>query len=258
MARKRIADMLSYKFSMDLSGDNKIAMDNMTEKFGMKYGPFLNFLIKKLCRMPDSMKQAFIAFCLQKCSEINDRLANAEGFEKKDLEEEKNSYLEMARIFNGGTPVEFSEEDPTMKKYMMEDGVLIVPKDWIILNPELEGKCRYAGVVECRNHLKYDIPHFVFFTDIQYACDYDKHYTENIYELCTEKWSRFKEIRDKEVKLIPDPEKPGRYINEEEHLASPVIGLFHILRNDDEHYDDDPPYGAVIVNTEVSDSRPKK
>lgn len=258
MARKRISDMLSYKFSMDLSGENKIAIDNMTEKFGMKYGPFLNFLIRKFCLMPGSMKQAFIAFCIQKCNEINERLSNAEGFEKKELEGEKNYYLEMARIFNGGTPVEFSEEDPTMKTYRMKDGVLVVPKDWIVLNPDFEGKCRYAGVVECRNHAKYDVPYFVFFTDTKYSCDYDQHQTEAVYAWCTEKWPRFKEIRDREVKPIPDPEKPGRYINEEEHLASPVIRLFHILRNDDEQYDDATPYGAVIVNKEVSENRQKK
>ena len=261
MARigKKDGDGMQYKFSLDLTNENKHAMDEMSGRFGLKYGPFLNLLIHHIFFISDEMKQAFVSFCLAKVNEINDDLSSSDGYMKKQLESDKKSYLDLARIFNGGTPVNYNDEDPTKAKYRMKDGFLVVPKDWIILNPDLEGECRYAGVVECMNHAKYGVPHFVFFTDVQYGCDYDEALTKNIYKWCCEKWPSFNEIieLEKKGKLIPDPEKPGQYLNWDEHRALPVIGLFHILRNDDVYYDDDPPYGAVIVST-TSEKTQKK
>lgn len=38
-----------------------------------------------------------------------------------------------------------------VQKYDIKNGVLICPKDWIVLNPEEAKNMEYAGVVECRN-----------------------------------------------------------------------------------------------------------
>ena len=254
MGRTPISVLKSYKFSMNIAGENKKAVDDMTFNYGMKYGPFLNFLIKKVCLMPDSMREFFIDACLRKCDELNEKIELSSDLEKKSYEQEKKSYLEMARIFNAGKEITYSgKEDPSMAKYRMKDGYLIVPKEWIVLNPQFEGEYRFAGVVECRNSAKYDIPHFVFFTDTRYACDYDDYFRQTVQEWCIEKWPRFREIIRQEVKLVSDPENPGKYLNAEEHLASPVIGLFHILRNDDELFDNNPPCGAMIVSTGTSE-----
>lgn len=259
MARIGKKDGLSYKFSLDLSPENKNAMDEISERFGMKSGPCLNYLINHIFSLSHDMKKAFVSFCISKCNEINEDLITADGYAKKQLERDKKSYLDLARIFNGGIPVNYNDEDPRMAKYRMKDGVLIAPKDWIILNPELEGKCKYAGVVEAKNHAKYGIPHFVFFTNIKYSCDYDEALTKKVYNWCVEKWDPFSEIinLEKKGRLIPDPEKPGEYLNLEEHRALPVIGLFHIIRNDDDYFDDDPPYGAVIVSTTTEKTQKK-
>lgn len=250
MGRRRITDMQSHKFSVDISGKNKNAMDEYTYQYDMKYGPFLNFLIRKILRMQKPMSEYLRDCCLKKCDEINDAIITTEDeFTRQKLEQEKQEYLEMARLYAGGKEIDYDQkEDPTMTKYRVKDGYLIVPKDWIVLNPEFEGQCRYAGVVECRNSAKYGIPHFVFFTDIQYARDYDSDLEENVRDWCVEKWPDFTKVIQQEVKLIPDPENRGKYLNAEEHLASPVIGLFQILRNDDEHFKNDPPYGAMIVS----------
>lgn len=247
MGRKRINDLLSYKFSMDLNGENKVSMDEITENFQVKYGPFVNLLIKSFCRMPDRMKEAFIAFCIEKCKELNEQIVVAGEIEKKGLEDEKNRYLEIARIINGGIEIAYEDDDPTMKKIALKDGILIIPKDWILLNPEQAPQYSYAGVVECRNSDKYGIPHFCFFTNYKHGCDYTDDFTEHIEELCCQKWPEFRDIMKKEVKLIPDPEHKGKYLNAEEHLASPVIGHFHITSTDDEYFDENPPYGAMII-----------
>ena len=251
MARKRILSLSSYKFSMDLSGENKEAVDEATENYGMKYGPFINMLIKQFLRMPAKMKQAFISFCIFQCQELDKQLAVAGDFEKISLEDEKRHYLEIARIINAGIEVHY-EESPTMRKIAMEDGYLIIPKDWIVVNEDAAPNCRYAGVVECRNHIKYGIPHFVFFTNAKYGKDYD---TDAINEMCCKAWPRFKDVIAQQVEPIRDPEKPGEWLNAKEHLASPYIGHFGIDEADSDLRDiEDMPYGAMIVRTSTENS----
>ena len=109
MARKRILSLASYKFSMDLSGENKEAVDDATENYGMKYGPFINMLIKNFLRMPTGMKQAFTGFCISKCQELDKLLEVAGAMEKKSIEMEKEQYLEIARIINGGIDIHYDD-----------------------------------------------------------------------------------------------------------------------------------------------------
>ena len=134
----------------------------------------------------------------------------------------------------------------------MKDGYLIIPKEWIVLNEEDAMYCRYAGVVECRNSAKYGIPHFVFFTHAEYGRDYD---TDLINEMCCNAWPKFKDIMAQQVEPIKDPEKPGEYLNVQEHLASPYIGYFSIDEADSGLRDiEDMPYGAMIVRTSTENT----
>lgn len=254
MARPKILDQDFHKFTLDLSGDNKIAIDGITQNFQMKYGPFINLLIKSICRMTPRMKNAFIEFCKSKCDEINAQIKVAGEREKKDLEEEKGKYLEIARIINGGLEIEYNNDDPTMRKIALKDGMLIIPKDWIVLNEEDAANCRFAGCVECRNSQKLGIPHFCFFANHQYACDYDDQFIESINESCCKKWPQFQEILHKQVKPIPDPDHRGKYLNTEEYLAAPIIGHFHIVCDDDELFDGHPPYGAMILRSALKNN----
>jgi hypothetical protein len=238
----------SKKYSMDLSEENKEIIGKISDNMNMNTGPFINFLIKTICLMPDEIRKKYIGYSISMC-QLNDEISEvASDCELKALEDENKYYLQIAQIINGGEKVYYSKDDNKMNKYKMKDGYLKIPKDWIVLNPESEGKYRFAGVVECRNHQKYGVPHFVFFTDVRYARDYDEDFTQKVYKKCEEKWGKFNEIRKKEVELKPDPINSFGYSNMREYLEAPLIGLFSILRDDDELFDGKPPYGAMIVS----------
>ena len=239
--------MPSKKYSLDLAEENKAAVKNMAHQYEMKMGPFINFLIKTILVMPENVKNSLRSFCIQKYQENSRKYDNAGEFEKKEIKKEIDYYLNLAKLFNGGISIDFTNAELTMKKKEMKDGVLVIPQDWIVLNPEQEGKCKYVGVVECRNNRKYGIPVFVFYTDYQYPREYSEDYIENIYGLCESKWPRFQEIISKQVEAIPDPYRPGIFLNAEEFLNAPTIGLFSIPRNDDELFDGHSPYGAFIA-----------
>ena len=48
-----------------------------------------------------------------------------------------------------------------MQKIPMDNGFLICPDDWIIVNPEQAESSSYACVVECRNAGKFGLPHLL-------------------------------------------------------------------------------------------------
>ncbi len=134
---------------------------------------------------------------------------------------------------------------PSMINVAIKDGVVHIPDEWIQLNPESATKCKYAGIVVCRNATKYGIPIFLFFTDYATGSDYPKTFQNSILEMCKSAWKPFKsKVLNKQVEPITDTLNPSIYINEKEHLASPYIGIFSLP---DEDEDIEPAYGAYIA-----------
>lgn len=240
--------MGTKKISIDLTENNKKALENMVRNYGnrMKVSPFINLLIKTFCFMPDEIQKDFISLCKTRIADIDDNMQRAGEFEKKALEQKKEHYLTIAKILNDGFDIP-SDSIHKMVKYKIKCGFIIVPGDWIVLNPDDAEYCAFAFVVECRNSATYGIPHFLYFTHSQYGIYKEE---ETINDLCIEKWPDFKsKVIDKQVPPIQDPETK-EYINLEEHLASPQIGLFPISLSDSRNDEDDFPFGAMIVRTE--------
>ena len=241
---------MSYKFSFDATGENKRALDILTEKMGVTYGFLINKIISSVCCMPEDVKKVFLDACESQCEYIDEQLISAGEYEAKTLKKKKGYYEEFARLINKGEDWN-SDQKPKMTKYKLSDGCLVCPSDWIVLNPEIEGKVPYAGVVECRNSVKFGIPTFVFFTAYPDGSHYDNTYCNSINELCVKVWPKFQEIIDAQINPVPDPERKGFYLNQKEFLESPIIGYFSIFENGEI---EDPPCGAVIVRDTQGES----
>lgn len=250
MARKKIIDSKSCKFSLDISGDNKKILDILTTNYMLKYGPMINKIISAFCRMPYEIKEVIEKACLTEYNRLIKELEHTvEEFHRKPLEQERDSYLDILKLINGGIfNLSDEKKTPEMKKIKLADGYLIIPCDWIVVNPEQAEKCRYAAVLECRNSAKYGVPHFIYLNNIKYPKDYTDEMENIFYSLCRKAWPKFTEIEELSEKnqLLPDPNNKGQYLNVDAHLAAPIIGLFSIEEQGERIYGD-PPYGAIIV-----------
>jgi hypothetical protein len=253
MARRKIIDSDSCKFSLDVSGDNKKTLDNLTANYMLKYGPMINKIIGTFCRMPDSIKKVIAKACLTEYKKLTVALEKTpDGFHRQPLEQERESYLDILKLINDGIYVVPDEDsaDNTMKKVKLADGYLIVPNDWIVVNPERAETCRYAAVLECRNSAKYDIPHFIYLNNYKRGNQYTNDMKEQFYSLCRKIWPRFSEIEElnKKNQPVPDPDNEGYYLNLEAYMNAPIIGLFSIDEQGD-NLTGKYPYGAMIVRT---------
>ena len=251
MARKKIIDSNACKFSLFITGDNKETLDELTDNYQLKYGPMINKIIETFCRMPKPVKKVFETTCISEYKRIIKELAlTNDDFHKKASEEEKYLYNEILKLLNNGKYeiIEEVEENNTMKKIEIADGYLIIPSDWIVVNPEHAKSCRYAAVLECRNSERYKVPHFIYFNNYKYANQYTESFEKDFYKLCEEKWDRFSDIEklSNDNQLISDPNNEGHYLNLDEYLQSPTIGIFSI-EEQSEDSTDDYPFNAMIV-----------
>lgn len=254
MARKRILDAGSCKFTLNVMGDNKEVLDKLTENYMLKYGPMINKIISTFCRMPKNVRTVIENACLAEYERLTTEIEYTEenSYHREPLEKERDFYMEILKLIHGGD-YQFAKETgrpSRMIKIKLLDGYLLMPSDWIVVNPESAEKCRYAVVLECRNHIKYEVPHFVFFTNHKNASEYTDYMEKEFFSLCRKVWPRFSEIQElsKRNKLVPDPDNKGQYINIKEHLAAPIIGLFHIEEQGERTWGE-PPYGAMIIRT---------
>jgi len=251
MGRKRIHDLLAYKFSLDLTGKNKNALDSLSDNKNLKYGPIINLLISSFCCMPDDMRQIFTSICIDQYKYISAQAKYAGEYEKVNLLQKCDHYKEIASIINDGKPIEIII-DPNkieMRKIIIKNGYITIPTDWILLNPDEAKNCTYAAVVECRYSEKYGIPHFLHFNNKKYGKDFDPEYEDFVSNLCVKAWPKFQDIIDRQVTLVADPADPSQYLNGDEYSSCPKIGVFHVYEKGDPLYGDnyEPPYGAMIV-----------
>lgn len=254
MPRKRIIDANAAKFSVVVDGKNKKILDKLVEKYDSKYSPIMNRIITTFCDMSPQLKSTIESAVMNERHRLMNQLENdhdpfyANAYKKDILNCE-----DILRMMNNGEydVLEDSKEECSMKKIKLQNGYLIIPNDWIVVNPDDAKVSSYAYVMECRNHIKYGVPHFIYLSnDSNYSSDMENHFRE----LCRINWDGFVKIEELENKnkLVADPDNPTEYLNMNEYLAAPSMGFFKIeeqgerLRLDGQ----EPPYGAMIVRTE--------
>lgn len=245
--------MAKNKLTIDLTTENRIILEQLKKEQRSPYGNTVNVLIKTFGNIPNSLKKELLALILPQIKKINRQINEAEPFNFEELAEKERAYADIATFLNDGQCISIDDINNTkiMKKIQIKNGYLICPDDYIIVNPEDAEAMEYAGVIECRNSYKYNIPHLLFFTNKKYNHEYDDLYEKHILGQCTKAYPRFQEILDMQVTPIDDPERPGYTLNAKEWMDAPTIGFFHVYIQDDPRYGHgyNPPDGTRIVRT---------
>jgi len=242
---------MAKKLSFDLSDENAETLEAIKSEQRTPFGQTINSLIELFCRIPADVNSELLAFCKERIKELYEEMDRAGEYEAQTLMNKSQTYQNLAMFLNSGRRISIDsiETKPKMQKIEMENGVLVCPSDYIILNRDDAEFCEYASVVEVRN-AKFGVPHFVYFHSKE-ANQYNNYDTELIERLCVKEWPRFQEIIDSLVEPIPDPtaEHKWQYLNAEEVNNAPQIGHFAIYIQGDSRYPSNykPPMGTRII-----------
>lgn len=250
------------KMSIDFTLPEHRLLKDYADNRNESSSSIVNSLVGTFLPLKPSVKQKLCDFCMEQYGESIKELQNASSFDEQDAAIEGAQWLNLGRYFKL-TDAESAElKNTNMKRVMLKDGYLIIPKDFIVLKDTIAPaeECMYAGVVEAKNWSKFGIPHFVFFSNYKYARDYDDELETKVYEACEKEFPSFKKFFNMQVQM-PKLESPKDWQDPEflkkmeEWDTAPTFGLFNLVEKDDPHYwnsinpNYEPPFGAMIVRT---------
>ncbi len=251
---------MANKLTLDLTEDNKDVLEKLKAEKKAPYGAVINDLISTFAALPADVSKELLDFTKIKLRLLYRMMDGAGDYNLRDLYAKAQAYTDLTTFFNGGKPVPMPEIDKmyVMQKLSFGGGILLCPDDWIIVNPDKAASAEYASVIECRHGEKYAIPHFLYFSNLESAADYNDAYVSYMYGDVKRAWPRFQEVLDRQVKAITDPETPGLPINADEWCAAPNIGIYDVYVQGDPKYapDYEPPFGARIIRQEGGGGTP--
>lgn len=188
--------------------------------------------------------------CLVLKKHINDADENdsgeGNGFHRIQEKTQRKNLETLLFLIEASMSGKFPKEYDAMKTVSLKNGILVVPRDWILLDLERPEECEYAGVLETRNGAAYGIPeHYVFFLKkpVKEMSALDE---TGVVEYCRKINPEYDRVlSEKTVK--PVLAEDGRVLNLQEYQASPIPGCFPVPeQKPGEEY----PYGAKIIRNE--------
>ncbi len=243
--------MPANKLTLDLTPENKDTLDRLKKEQRLPYGTTINTLISTFATLPKDVNDEMLEFAKLRLKLTYRMMDGAGTYNLRDLYKKAQAYSDVAAFLNGGEtiPTHEIEKMCVLRKLPFAGGILLCPDDWIIVNPERAKDSEYVCVIECRNATKHGIPHLVFFSTQPFVREYSESYTSYVYDACIKAWPKFKEILGMQVPAIPDPNRPGQLLNEDEWCGAPLIGLYDVYVQGDPAYPADykPPYGTRIL-----------
>ena len=245
------------KMSIDFNLPEYKLLTDEAKRRNESSGYVVNQLIGLILSLPAGMRQEIGTFCGNKYAECAGRYRQVcSDFEKQERHLEMQRWNDLRSFFCAGLPECDSKQ---MQKIRIKDGYCVCPSDWVVLG-EVEGKpsdCMYAGVVESRNWSRYNIPHFLFFCNVKYACDYTEDLYKKVYAEVAKAYPDFDKYLNMQVELSKDDINNEKLVREWE--KAPCFGLFHLVEKGDPLYWNSvtptyvPPAGAMVVRDRAED-----
>lgn len=235
------------KISVDIAPDVEKLLEQAKKEGGMSYTNTINELIRAALGLKPELRRSLSEFLESEYQKAGSQTHLPGSFAYED---QRETLIQLDRLYsllnqNASIDERPAPQQVDMQSIAIKGGTLTVPRDWIRIEWDKPADSPYAGVVETRNDIKYDIPHF-FFTSKKEISELTDFEEDAILKCCCEEYPAFREVLDRQVTPVYED---GRMTNLKEYRQAPEPGVFAIpfdgSRGDDER---DYPYGAKIVD----------
>lgn len=249
--------MANALFTCALAQENKQILEQKKDKEGWKLGQTVNTLISTFGLLPDSIKSDLLLHVKEKLRELIDQMDQAGPHELGALSELMEKYLQIAAYLNDGKEISLDaiKKEQMLCKIPIKNGILIAPKNYVLVNPDESLDFEYACILECRNHERYQLPVYLICCDKKYGSTYDDDYRTMLIQKVIQHDPNFRSIVDMQVEPLHDPEHPCKLLNQNAYQAAPTIGLFSVYEHGDPAYPSGykPPAGVEIIRSNLLD-----
>lgn len=233
------------KLSIDFDVENYNAMQEFSQKHRMTNSSIVNYLVNHFLRLSHKTKIKFAKATAEQIDTLKKSFATCQEYEAIELEEQISVLQDLLLFFTDGKG--YVEDEPQkMKKTEIQNGYVIFPTDWIVVDDSNAKYCDYVGVIEVRNGKSYNAPHFVFFSEfpINKLTDSLK---DTILRKCELVHPDFRKIRS--MQLEPVYGDNNEILNADLWMKAPIIGFFQIPTYGK---DSSFPAGAMVVKSTSS------
>lgn len=244
MGRKPTRGEKPERVSFEIHEENARKLELLTKNKNIKLTTVINNLLCFFLEMPEDLTVSFNSFISTSITSLDETNQNSQDFNRNILTKEIEGLKLMYTLINKGANYE------TEHTLRISNGILLIPHEWIIVNPEVAAESSCAIVLECRNGNKLKLPHFVYLTNDPNVINDQAELTE-FKELCSAKWPQFKEkILDRQI--TPKYDDDYYITNLHEWQLSPAIGFFDIDAIPIESIEErnKKPYRAAIILNE--------
>lgn len=213
----------------------------------------INNLVEKVLGCPNSLNDEIVKSLKSLLGHYNLLILNEkQDFILEDYNKKTKALKEIIMLFNA---YKIQKDNYYMRKISLGyNRSIIFPNDWVLLNAQDALNSSEAYVVECRNHGKYNIPHFLYLGNNSEMKDgdYTKEFRTKLYEIILNIYPDFQIVLNNQVDLNIIE---GKITNSADYEKAPTIGIFKIIdsvqlkkiHECDKKYE--PPYGAVVEIT---------
>lgn len=241
-------DVEKFKTTVSFTPSNIKAATHEAKKIGTTFARYTNYLISLALDIPPRVQGELSVFCTAQASGVDEQNSLYWMYRARKIQD---SYKELAVFWAQRSPYN-SEKTTSLKRIEMKNGYIVYPPDWVVLDGvqcDAKDSVR-ACVIEIKNGQKYDMPHFLFFTNKDLGDPFTKDEENSVYLSCIKAVPNFIEVLrdgvDRPTMPITDPKYKEA---SERFLASPIPGIFYIPATDDPYYymQDEPPFECRIV-----------
>lgn len=208
-----------YKISIDLNAEFMEAIERYKTVVSMNgirqrktTTEIINSCVSILLNAPETFRKSLVEYAQRKISEYNPG-----SIQECSLNEEIKKWEELYLFLAHNREV--YKTPASYKRCDFSDGYLIVPEDWIFLNPEDANadSSKYPMIIEFRNGDRYHIPHFFFLNTSKNLAVGDEN---KFIRIASERYTPLKELLPYLTRPIKTED--GTVINTELLLSAPV------------------------------------
>lgn len=236
--QKKVKSDEKKKLSIDFELGNYKIMSAFASKYRLTNSGVINYLIEHFLQLTPDAKKDFAKVAAAHLASSKNVFSECDDFEREAVAKQISIYEDLILFFTDGKGL---PKENYMKKIEINGGYVIFPNDWVVVDEASAKNCKYVGVVEVRNGIKYKCPHFVLFSEIPIV-EFDNNIQDIFLDRCEIAYPDFRRIRAMQVKPVYD--ENNHMLNAQLWEQAPTIGVFEIpVYGQDTSF----PAGAMII-----------
>lgn len=137
---------IKVKKSIDFTRKNTRLLDEYIdgEQGRVSYNYVVNKLVSTFVLINSDIKLLLLDVCKKELEKFNNEITDMNSYKGMEKEEIRKKYIELIDFFSDSEVL----EDNNNRRINILNGYVQVPKEWIVINEDMDKKSKHVGIIE--------------------------------------------------------------------------------------------------------------